>query len=202
MAVPKMLPPSAVWVVENNTVTRVIDVDAVFLTGIQLDPAGGRIFGTAMGADEIVVIDLESGAVTGRFASGAERPTNLVYDADGGRLFIANQGGSLTVLNAETGELLAAVPTGEGALSVARNPGNHQVYVTNRQAGTVTVIDDRTYDVIANLETGTHPQSIAIDTETGRVYVTNKARGLPRDAPAGTPAPVDPDGDTLTVIVP
>lgn len=195
--------PSAVWVVEDNAVTRIIELDVAQLTGIELDAAHGRIFGAAMGAAEVVVVDLESGEITQRFPAGAERPTNLVYDAEGGRLFVANQGGgNLTVLNAETGELLATVATGEGALSVAYNPGNHQVYVANRQAGTVTVVDARTYEVIANLETGTFPQTIAIDPGTGRVYVTNKARGLPRGAPAGTPVPEDPNGDTLTVIVP
>lgn len=197
-------PPSAVWVLENNALARVIELDNVAqLMGIQLDADARRLFGTAMGSGEIVVIDLESGAIAQRFAAGGEQPINLVYDAAGGRLFVANQGsGSLTVLNAETGELLAAVPTGEGALSVAYNPGNHQVYVANRRAGAVTVVDARTYEVIANLETGTFPQTIAIDPETDRVYVTNKARGLPRGAPAGTPVPEDPSGDTLTVIVP
>lgn len=198
-------PASAIWVVDGatHTVSRVIEVEVAMLTGIRLDETGQRIFGAAMGGNEVVVIDLASGTVSRRFAAGGERPTNLAYDAAGDRLFVANQGtGSLTVLNASSGEVLSTVATGEGALSVAYNPAVNQVYVANRQAGTVTVVDATTYAVLANLETGTFPQTIAIDPETNRVYVTNKARGLPRDAPAGTPPPEDPNGDTLTVIVP
>lgn len=194
---------SAIWIVENNAISRVLEVDVASLTGIQIDAANNRAFGTAMGSAEVVVIDLSSGEVTQRFAAGAERPTNLVYDAAGNRLFVANQGGgNLTVLNAETGELLNTVPTGEGALSVAYNPAIKQVYVANRAAGTVTVIDSDSYVVLANLQTGTFPQTIAIDRETNRVFVTNKARGLPRGAEPGTPVPEDPTGDTVTVIVP
>ncbi|MFA4940288.1 MAG: hypothetical protein WC597_13630 [Brevundimonas sp.] len=37
---------------------------------------------------------------------------------------------------------------------------------------------------------------------TNAVYVTNKARGLPRSAPAVTQVPVDPAGDTVTLIRP
>lgn len=198
-------PASAIWVIDGatNTVSRVIEVEAAMLTGIRLDAAGERIFGTAMGSNEIVVVDLASGAVAQRFAAGGERPTNLIVDSAGDRLFVANQGtGNLTVLNATSGEMIQTVATGEGALSVAYNPAVNQIYVANRQAGTVTVVDATTYAVLANLQTGTFPQTIAIDPETNRVYVTNKARGLPRDAPAGTPVPEDPTGDTLTVILP
>ena len=64
------------------------------------------------------------------------------------------------------------------------------------------VVNGADYSVLANLATGTFPQTIAIDGETNTVYVTNKARGLPRDAPAGTPVPIDPTGDTVTIIRP
>jgi len=56
--------------------------------------------------------------------------------------------------------------------------------------------------VKTNLPTGTLPQTIAIDRATNAVYVTNKARGLPRNAPAGTPVPVDATGDVVTLIRP
>lgn len=199
---------SAVWVIDGaaNTVRRVITLpDVAGLTGIQIDPRNNRLFGTAMSSNEIVVVDLTSGEVARRFASGGQRPVNLVYDAQGDRLFVANQGdGVLTVLNTGTGAVLATVATGAGALSVAHNPAVSQVYVANRGAGTVTVVDSRSYAVLANLQTGAAPQSIAIDRETNRVFVTNKTRGR-RPAPgADAPAPQadDPNGDTLTVIVP
>lgn len=194
-----------VWVIDGatNTLERKIAVPVGGLTGAALDTAGNRLFVTGMSSNDVAVIDLSNDQVTGRFPTGSERPTNVAYDAEGGRLFVASQGtGDLTVMNAADGAVVQKVATGEGALSVAFNPAVNQVYVANRQAGTVTVVDGASYAVLANLQTGTFPQTIAIDRATNRVYVTNKARGLPRNAPAGTPTPEDPAGDTVTVILP
>lgn len=197
--------PNLVWVIDGatQTIERKITVPIGGLTGAVLDGEANRLYVTGMTSNDVVAIDLSNDEVVGRFPTGSERPTNVAHDAAGGRLFVASQGtGDLTVLNAADGEVLGKVATGEGALSVAFNPAVNQVYVANRGAGTVTVVDATSYAVLANLETGTFPQTIAIDRATNAVYVTNKARGLPRDAPAGTPVPVDPTGDTVTIIRP
>ncbi|RZJ29889.1 MAG: YncE family protein [Brevundimonas sp.] len=194
-----------IWVIDGatNTLERKIAVPVGGLTGAALDVAANRLYVTGMSSNDVAAIDLSNDQVVGRWNAGGERPTNVAVDAAGQRLFVANQGtGNLTVLNATTGEVLNTVATGEGALSVAFNGTVNQVYVANRQAGTVTVVDATSYAVLANLQTGTFPQTIAIDRATNAVYVTNKARGLPRNAPAGTPVPVDPAGDTVTVIRP
>lgn len=196
---------SQIWVINgaNNTVEKVIAVDTKGLTGIALDAANNRIFGTGMSSNEVVAVDLASGAVTARWQTQSERPTNLIYDAAGHRIFVVSQGGGdLTVLDTRNGALLGKVATGAGALSVAYNSALKQAYVANRQAGTVTVVNTEDYTIVANLDAGTFPQSIAIDRRTNLVYVTNKARGVPRGSPPGTPAPEDPKGDTLTVIKP
>ncbi|UQV18912.1 PQQ-binding-like beta-propeller repeat protein [Brevundimonas albigilva] len=197
--------PNQVWVIDGatNTLERKIDVPVGGLTGAALDVENNRLFVTGMSSGDIAAIDLATGEATGRWPTGSERPTNVAFDARGGRLFVASQGsGDLTVMNAADGAIIKKTPTGEGALSVAYNPGVDQIYVANRQAGTVTVVGGADYAVLANLQTGTFPQTIAIDPATNAVYVTNKARGLPRNAPAGTPAPVDPAGDTVTLIRP
>lgn len=194
-----------VWVIDGatNTLERKITVRIGGLTGATLDSAANRLYVTGMSSNEVIAIDLSNDEIVGRWPSGGEGSTNVALDAEGQRLFVANQqSGDLTILSAATGELLGKVATGAGALSVAFNGAVDQVYVANRQAGTVTVVDADDYAVLANLETGTFPQTIAIDRATNAVYVTNKARGLPRDAPAGTPVPVDPAGDTVTIIRP
>ncbi|GAA0627502.1 hypothetical protein GCM10009422_25600 [Brevundimonas kwangchunensis] len=195
---------SRIWIIDGatNTLERQIDVDAV-LTGLAVDVAGGRVFSTDMSANQVVVVNLASGEVAHRWPTGTESAINVVHDAANDRLFVTSQGtGELTVMKASDGSVIQRLATGAGALSVAYNPANNQVYVANRQAGTVTVVNGADYSVLANLQTGTFPQTIAIDRDTNHVYVTNKARGLPRNAPAGTPVPVDPAGDTVTLIRP
>lgn len=196
--------PNQLWVVDGatNKIERKITVPTGSLTGGALDIPGKRVFVTGMGAEEVVAVNLTNDEVIGRWKAGS-KPTNVAYDAVAKRLYVANQGsGDLTVLDSSTGAHIATVKTGDGALSVAVNPKVGQVYVGNRQAGTLTVVDTKTNAVIANLNSGTLPQTIAIDPATNRVYVSNKAKGLPRNAPAGTPTPEDPTGDTLTVIKP
>lgn len=197
-------PPSEIWVIDGATQTllRAISLPGVQLLGIAHDPAGNRIFGTDLRNNRIVVVDLATDRVVQEFPSGAPQPTNVVYDATGTRLFVANQSGSLTVLDSRTGALLKSVPTGQGALSVAYNSAVSRVYVTNRGAGTTTVVNSQDYAVLANPVVGSLPQSVVVDRATNRVFVTNKARGAPRGSPPGTPAPEDPSGDTLTVLVP
>ncbi|GAW42279.1 hypothetical protein SH203_02695 [Brevundimonas sp. SH203] len=197
--------PNQIWVVDGatNTLERKIDAPVGGLTGAALDAAANRLFVTGMSSNDVGVIDLNTGRAVGTWPTGSEKPTNVAFDARGNRLFVASQGtGDLTVMNAADGAVIRKVPTGEGALGVAYNPGVDQVYVANRQAGTVTVVNGADYAVLANLQTGTFPQTIAVDPATNAVYVTNKARGLPRNAPAGTPVPVDPAGDTVTLIRP
>ena len=197
--------PNQIWVIDGatNTLERKIDVQVGGLTGVALDAANNRLFVTGMGSHDVGVVDLATGATVSRWAVGSERPTNVAFDARGGRLFVASQGGGdLTVMNAADGAVIRKVPTGEGALSVAYSAGNDRIYVANRVAGTVTVVSGADYSVLTNVETGTFPQTIAVDPASNRVYVTNKARGLPRNAPAGTPVPEDANGDTVVVIQP
>jgi len=197
--------PQQIWVIDGKAkkVERAIEVDTKMLTGIAVDSRGGRLFATGLGANEVLAIDIKSGKVTSRWPSGGEGPINVAYDDAGKRLFVVNQkSGDLTVLDAKTGAQKAKVPTGEGALSVAFNPGNQQVYVANRTAGTVSVIDARSYTSLGNLTTGTFPQTLAIDRASNAVFVSNKAKSLPRGAPAGTPPVDDPNGDTVTRIIP
>ena len=197
--------PNLIWVIDGatNTVERTITATVGGLTGAALDPATNRLYVTGMSSNEVAAIDLATGETVGKWPSHGDSTINVAVDSEGRRLFVANQkSGELTVLNADTGALIHKVATGAGALSVAYNGAVKQIYVANRQAGTVTVLDSDTYAVKANLETGTFPQTIAIDRATNAVYVSNKARGLPRGAPAGTPVPVDPTGDVVTLIRP
>lgn len=197
--------PNLVWVIDGatNTLERTIPVQVSTLMGAALDASTNRLYVTGMGSNEVAAIDLATGETVGKWPSGADAAINIAVDSEGRRLFVAHQkSGELTVLNADTGALIHKVATGAGALSVAYNGAVKQIYVANRQAGTVTVLDSDTYAVKANLETGTFPQTIAIDRATNAVYVSNKARGLPRGAPAGTPVPVDPTGDVVTLIRP
>jgi DNA-binding beta-propeller fold protein YncE len=196
--------PSELWVIDGNSNTlaqRFLIAGA--LTGLAIDGEANRAYMTDMNSNEVLVVDLSNGDVVNRWPTGGESSINVAYDKASSRLFVAAQGsGTLTVLNSQTGELLAKVETGAGAHAVLFNAASNQIYVTNRQASTTTVVDGTTYDVIVNLESGTLPQSLTIDTNANIVFANAKARGLPRNAPADAVPVVDENGDTVVRIRP
>ncbi|MBU8540381.1 YncE family protein [Falsiroseomonas tokyonensis] len=204
--------PSAIWVVDTagdrilNVITEGLEGG---ITGLAFDAANDRLFATALTANEIVEVSLSRNAGIRRFASGGEGSVNTAFDAASGRLFCANQrSGTLTVLNANSGELVKSIETGAGALGVTLSADGALCYVANRGAGTVSLVDTRNLTVVASLATGTHPNTVAIDRRSGLAYASNKARAQPRgprpaagEAPAPRPAPVeDPNGDTVSII--
>jgi YVTN family beta-propeller protein len=192
--------PSAIWIVDTaaRSLASVISEGLEGgIAGLAHDPAGDRLFATALQRNEVVEISLARKAVTRRFASGGEGPINIAFDPASGRLFCANQkSGTLTVLDAASGEMVKAIETGAGALGVSLSADGALAYVANRGAGTVSIVDARALNVVASPETGSHPNTVAIDRRTGLAYVTNKARMAPR----GQPPVEDPNGDTVSLI--
>lgn len=198
--------PSAIWVVDtagHKLETVITEGLEGGITGLAYDPAGDRLFATALMSNEIVEVSLAKKAGVRRFAAGAEGTVNVAWHAASGRLFATNQkSGQLTVLDAGTGQLVKAIDTGAGALGVTLSGDGAIAYVANRGAGTVSLVDTQALTVTASLETGTHPNTVAVDRRSGLAYVTNKARGGPRPQPgqAPVPPPEDPRGDTVSLI--
>ncbi|MBR0680452.1 YncE family protein [Roseomonas eburnea] len=196
--------PSAIWVVDtaaDRIATIITEGLEGGIAGLAHDPAGDRLFVTALTSNEIVEVSLARNAGIRRFPSGGEGAINVAFDPASGRLFCANQrSGTLTVLNAASGEVAKVLETGAGALGVTLSADGAIAYIANRQAGTVSVVDTRALTVLGSLATGTHPNTVAVDRRSGLAYVTNKARGLPRGAPRDQAPPEDPNGDTVSII--
>lgn len=195
--------PNVIWVIdgETNKLVEQIEVDIAGMAGIGLDAKHDRVFALSRKDNNIVVIDLASQQPLATWEAGGEAPMSAVYDAANNRLFVANfKSGTLTVLNAQTGELLASVKTGAGALDMAYDADSGLVYVTNRDAHTVSVVDADSYKVVKQITTGTYPQTAVIDEAGSRVYVSNKALSLPYKAPKDAVPPKDPNGDTVVLI--
>lgn len=194
---------SHVWVIDgkSNELVDKIEIESNALAGIALDEEHNRLFGVGLKHNEVIVVDLDTRKVVTHWDTGGKHPLNLTYANASNRLFVANyKSGTLTVLNADNGQLLATIETGKGALDVDLDVDEGLAYVANRKAGTTSVVDIETYEVIGQLETGTYPQTVDIDYGNNRVYVSNKAQTLDRDAPKDAKPPKDPNGDTVVLI--
>lgn len=210
-------PKSAIWVIDGDTDTLdTVIVDPVkSAAGLALDSDNQRLYVSDLASSKIAEIDLESHEVLRTFNAvelndndpdaepEAFDTVNLEIDPDNGILYAINQKtGGVSIIDVASGEIETTVKTGDGALSARLHPESGDLYVANRGDGTVSVIDADSRYVTAHLATGTHPQTIAIDPESGRVYVSNKAKGKGRSAPADAPTPVEPGGNTVTLITP
>lgn len=195
---------AGIWVIDGktNTFSHQIVSAGLPVTGLALDSKKKILYAINMRTEKVMVYDLNKQAVTDSFPAGSKGAINLVLDTKTNRLFVANQGnGDVTVLDAKTGRLLQTIPTGKGALGINFSPAKNWVYVANRGEGTVTIIDAGTYKKVGSYETGTHPNTVALDKK-GNAFVTNKAKSAPRPAAgeAPKPAPVDTNGDIVTLI--
>ncbi|WP_051293411.1 YncE family protein [Olivibacter sitiensis] len=196
--------PSNIWVIDGKTNTYQYSIENTGKTtaGIIVSPDGNFLYAANMGTNEIGIIDLKAKALTKSYPSGGESPVNIALDPKGSRLFVSNQkSGDITVLNTKDGSLIKAIKTGEGAIGVAYDPLKNRIYSANRQTGTTTVIDGASYAVIADITTGSLPNYVSVNSKTGAAYVVNKAKGgRPVE---GQPAPpADPDGDTVSLLLP
>src|SRR5699024_4669014 len=179
-----------IWVIDGstNTFDHYIYNLGKTITGADLDVENNILYATAMGDDEIVLVDAETGIIQKKLEAHGDRPTNVVFDKANNRLLIANQGsGNLTIIDAEKGDLIKAIPTGAGALGVDYDSQRELIYVANRKERTVNVIDGNTLEITETFEMHGLPNNFVINQETGTFWVTNKdvsKRGSKKKKPA------------------
>ena len=125
------------------------------------------------------------------FALGPDclEPSALLVDGGHQRLFVACNNMKMDVLNADTGELVASLPTGPGAEAIGYDPGHGLIYSANGGAsGSLTVIrQDVTdsYAVIQNLPTRQRARTLAVNAVTGEVYLVTDLLGMNLAEPGG-----------------
>ncbi len=185
-----------VWIVDpaaGNAVTR-IDNAGLWTAGLAIDAKAGRAYATGGGINEVLVLDVKTGARVRTFTTGDTKAegaanaqhffVNAALDAQGKRLFAADSNsGALYVFDTESGAVIATVPTGLGTLDVAYSDQEDLIFVTYRGAsreqpqgsGGVVVVNGTDYARIADIPLSAHPNSLAFGAEGEVLYVTVKA---------------------------
>ena len=130
-------------------------------------------------ARQIACIELPAGPVTRRIEVPAE-PTGLVLSPDGSKLIVtcAAPRSTVVVLDAATGQALAAIPAGHTAMSPAIAPDGKWLYVCNRFDNDVSVIDLAAGAEATRVPAVREPVAAAVTPDGSAVYVANH---LPND---------------------
>lgn len=192
-----------IWVIDGNTNTfqRYIYNLGAAITGAAINVKDHKVYATAMGDHQIVVVDAATGIVEKKFEAHGKRPTNVFYDETHKRLLVANQTTeNITVLDAEDGELIKEIPTGKGALGVDYDARNDLIYVANRHGRTLSIIDGTKLEVIKTIDMQALPNTVAINRDNGDVYVTNKVAVKEKDEDGQEFIREAKNGDSVSLI--
>lgn len=142
--------------------------------GIEYLADGKRVAVTVEAQKTLLLVDIPSGSIIGAIETGQDVSHMVALTPDEKRAFVANIGsGSMTAIDLENGELIANVPTGDGAEGITVTPDGRYVWVTNRGADTVSVIDANTLEIVKTLPSASFPIRAEATPDGQWVLVSN-----------------------------
>ncbi|HEY2805519.1 MAG TPA: YncE family protein, partial [Gemmatimonadales bacterium] len=148
--------------------------------GIAVSPRGDRLYVAENLGDSLAVIDLASGRVVQRLATG--RYPYAVVATSEGSVFVSNwNGNSVSVFHTTGDRLMAATdwPAGRHPSAMLLNADGTRLYVASGSTDLVSVIDTRTGNVVERLHDpppggvheGSTPNALALAPDGARLFV-------------------------------
>jgi hypothetical protein len=172
----------------------------------------GTIYVNVSDKANIAVVDAKTLSVTAHYdmSSKGSGGSGLALDAKNHVLFAYYRMPSPTVVivNAQSGAIITALPTGVGVDTVAFNPATMEA-ISAENSGSMTFIKENSptsFAVEQTLQTMTGAKTLALDTKTNRVFTMTAEFGPPAanapPGPAGRPArgPMVPDSFSLLMV--
>ena len=134
----------------------------------------GMVYDNIESTSEIVAIDARTATIVKRFPLGScKNPSGLSMDRAHRRLFAACQG-EMGIVDADTGSVIATVPTGAGTDATRYDANSGFAFASNGRAATLTVIhedDPGHYSVAQNAQTIAGARTMALDPASGNVFL-------------------------------
>ena len=142
----------------------------------------GKVYVNIADTSEVVEIDSKKLTVTKRFSikPGVE-PSGMAIDATHHRIFSGCDNKIMTVLDIETGKVIAAVPIGEECDGVGFDDETGTAYASNGE-GTLTVVKETSpgkFEAVETVSTRQGGRTMTIDPKTHNVYVSAGQSGPP-----------------------
>ena len=160
----------------TNAVERTITFSGLFSNGTAFDFENMVGYVGDLSKNAILVLDLETGAVTDQIAVDGG-PAAIDLDRDGGLVYSSTYGGAVVVINATDNTVIDSVRVGGSPAGLVFNPVNSRVYVGNALSDTVSVIDAHTRTLIRNIPVGNASYGIDLIRSTNTLYVTHPGSG-------------------------
>jgi YVTN family beta-propeller protein len=145
----------------------------------------GNVYNNIEDKSEVIRLDARDHKITATWAAGCESPSGLAMDSTGKRLFTVCDGKKMSVLDSDSGKVLANPAIGDGP-DAARYSVKNKLAFASCGEGVLSVIDASTpeYKTIETLPTQRGARTMAYDPETDRAYLVTAEFGA---RPAATP---------------
>ncbi|HVI82772.1 MAG TPA: hypothetical protein VM717_08515 [Chthoniobacterales bacterium] len=170
-----------------------------------LDEVAGRVYCNVEDKSEVVVIDTAKHEVIAQWPlAPGEEPSGIALDAAHHRLFSGCHNKMMTMLDTETGKVVANVPIGAGVDGCAFDDANQLAFASCGD-GTTTIAKEEAPDkltVVQVLKTERGARTMAIDPKTHRIFLpTAQFQPAPSPSPGASPARPTIVPNTLKLLV-
>jgi YVTN family beta-propeller protein len=170
-----------------------------------VDSKAGRVYCNLEDKSEVVVIDTTKHEVIARWPTApGEEPSGIALDAAHHRLFAGCHNKMMTMLDTETGKVVATVPIGERVDGCAFDDAMQLAFASCGD-GTTTIAKEETpqkLTLVQTLKTERGARTMAIDPQTHRIYLPSaQFQPPPSPSPGASPARPTIVPNTLKLLV-
>jgi DNA-binding beta-propeller fold protein YncE len=141
----------------------------------------GKIFVNITDKNQIVEVDGQSLQVLHRWPlAPGEGPSGLSIDRKNRRLFSACDNQKMVVMDADTGKVIAALPTGAGTDASVFDPETGNAFASAGGSGTLTVIHEDSpekFRVVEDVPTQSGARTMTLDTKTHNILLVTARHG-------------------------
>jgi YVTN family beta-propeller protein len=161
-------------VIDINTLELVKTIDLGGGPEFAVSDGKGLVYNNIEDLNTLKVIDTKTLAVKATWPlAPCGGPTGIAMDMANQRLFtVCRQNKGMSVLDAQSGKVLATIAIGAGVDAVNYDPVTKLVICSNGD-GTATIIRQASpdaYDVIQTLKTQVRAKTMALDKKTHKIY--------------------------------
>ena len=170
-----------------------------------VDEAAGRVYCNIEDKSEVVVIDAEKHKVIAHWPlAPGEGPSGIALDARHHRLFSGCHNKIMTMLDTDSGKVIATVPIGAGVDGCAFDD-SMQLAFASCGDGTTTIAKEEAPNkltIVQNLKTERGARTMALDPQTHRIYLpTAQFQPPPSPSPGTSPGRPSVVPNTLKLLV-
>jgi YVTN family beta-propeller protein len=164
----------------------------------------GSVFDNIEDKSLIVRLDAKTLKLIDTWEAGCTSPSGLAFDVAGARLFPVCDGNKMSVVDANSGHVLATPSIGDGPDAAGWSDANKLAFASSGD-GVLSVIDASTpdYKTIQSLTTAPRARTMAYDSGADRIYLVTAEFG-PAPAPTTTtphPRPAAIPGSFTVIVV-